>query len=74
MCEREIERFNGRGRTTGNGYVIVIVEKILDAASMGNPGATIPGLRCVRLEDGTNLNRISQKEFQSAGGEIIDRL
>ncbi len=57
-----VERFRARD-DQGNVYVVIVYQEELDAGTMGNPNATVPGLFDIRLADDSHVNRISDTEF-----------
>ena len=74
MCEILIEKFEAIGNFTGKRYIVIITQEILDTGSLNNPISTIKGLKHARLDNGNDINRINDNEFQIIDGEMITRI
>ena len=56
----------------GNRYRIIEYTEILNAATYTVPNRTVAGLKEYRLQDGSNLNKVNDAEFEIvASGQHI---
>lgn len=60
----------------GNEYSVLVYQEFLESTAMNRPPSWVPGLKEMRLEDGTFVNFIDDNTFEIVGrpSTIIKRI
>ena len=71
MKETVLGKFTAKS-DSGRTHTIVIYQEWIDASTMDDPGAKIPGMKRLATSSGEAVNRIDEKTFQIvATGETV---
>ena len=68
---REVERFGVRSDDGSYETVVVITQDFVDAGTLDEPSAVLPGMRHARTIDGLRCNSDGPDRFRIVGQDIV---